>query len=31
MEMLIAENKHLKTLIQERDGRASSVNTTEER
>ncbi|CDI79166.1 hypothetical protein, conserved [Eimeria praecox] len=31
MEMLIAENKHLKMLIQERDARSSSVNTSEER
>ncbi|CDJ49335.1 hypothetical protein, conserved [Eimeria brunetti] len=31
MEMLIAENKHLKELIHERDARASSVNTNEER
>ncbi|CDJ27958.1 uncharacterized protein EMH_0096790 [Eimeria mitis] len=31
MDMLIAENKHLKALIEERDARASSVNTAEER
>lgn len=31
MEMLIAENEHLKRLIQERDARTSSVNTAEER